>query len=440
MMRGPSSSRISSANDLASASCNGRSIALFELLYALTLAALGCGISGPAVDPRARSPEVIHSPEPAGPRVNATRVPATIVTPDSAIDVEELFLSGQTYLRQGQPELAAQQFDRIVEHDPEGAFTERALFQGALAHESNQNLEGAAARFEQLERRFPQASRSAEALVRGMRVRLHLEQWPLAAELGERYLQRYPGAPPLGRIIAYAARALGAIGSGHTAEAEYLVSKGLDVVEPLALDRAGRIPRDLAVLYFAQAETRRQRADAAIISGEVSQFSAQLEERCQLLLSAQSAYSSVMRAYDAHWSTMAGYRVGELYEKLHAELMNITPPRAGTSREQQLFDGAMRLRYAVLLGKAQTMLDHTLAMAARTGESSEWVRRTERSRAVIAQARADEQAALDRLPFTRGDLERALDDLAARAARSEKQAEAGKRAKGAETRSKAGAE
>jgi tetratricopeptide (TPR) repeat protein len=345
-----------------------------------------------------------------------TKVPATIVTPVYTTNVEELFVNGQTYLRQGKPDLAAKAFDQIVQHDPDGPFAERALFQGALAHESNADLEGAAQRFEQLTQRFADAPRSAEALVRGTRVRLHLEQWALAAKLGASLLERFPEATAVGRITAYAARALGATEAGQVQEAEYFVSKGLDIVEQLSLDRAGRIPRDVAVLYFAQGEARRQRVEAAIISGEVAQFSAQLEQRCQLLLSAQSAYSSTMRAYDAHWSTMAGYRVGELYEKLHEELMRVPPPRAGTPRDQLLFAGAMRLRYAVLLGKAQTMLDHTLAMAARTGEASEWVQRTERSRAAIAQAMVEEQAALDRLPFTRQDLERALDDLAARSA------------------------
>ena len=67
-----------------------------------------------------------------GPAV--TKVPATIVTPAYTTNVEELFVSGQTYLRQGKPELAAQAFDRIVQHDPDGPFAERALFQGALAH------------------------------------------------------------------------------------------------------------------------------------------------------------------------------------------------------------------------------------------------------------------------------------------------------------------
>jgi hypothetical protein len=349
-------------------------------------------------------------------QIAATRVPVTIVTSSSETSVEELYALGQTHLREARYAAAAQAFDQIVQHDPEGPFTERALFQGALAHESNADLEGAASRLEQLERRFPQSAHGNEALVRALRLRLHLEHWAVAADLGAYFIEHYPNAAPLGRIIAHAARSLGAASGGQAEEAEFFAAKGLEVVEQLELDRAGRVPRDIGVLFFAQGEARRLRAEAATISGEVSQFSAQLELRCQLLLSAQSAYSNTMRAYDAHWSTMAGYRVGELYERLHEEVMRVPPPRAGTSRDQQLFEGAMRLRYAVLLGKAQTMLDHTLAMAERTGESSEWVRRTERSRAAIAQAMADEQAAIERLPFPRSDLERALEDLAKRSA------------------------
>jgi hypothetical protein len=243
---------------------------------------------------------------------------------------------------------------------------------------------------------------------------LHLEQWEHAASLATRYLER-PSTPALGRIIAHSARALGAVAEGNTPEAEYFVAKGLLVVDQLELDRAGRIPRDLAVLYFALGEARRQRAEAATLSGDVREFSARLEQRCQRLLEAQSAYSDTMRAYDAHWSTMAGYRVGELYARLHVELMQIPMPRAGTQREQQLFEGAMRLRYSVLLGKASSMLEHTLAMAVRTGERSEWVLRTERARGELADAVTQEQAALSRLPFSRAELQRALDDLSARA-------------------------
>jgi hypothetical protein len=123
-----------------------------------------------------------------------------------------------------------------------------------------------------------------------------------------------------------------------------------------------------------------------------------------------------MRAYDAHWSAMAGYRVGELYERLHHELMAMPPPpQAGTERQRQLFEGAMRLRYSVLVSKALTMMQHTLTLAERTGEESDWVRRSATAKLELERALQDEQKALARLPYTRAELERALKDIEDRA-------------------------
>jgi hypothetical protein len=343
------------------------------------------------------------------------RLPTTIITPDLAFDVEESFVAGQTFLRQGDPTAAARAFERITQHDPSGPFAERALFQGALALEQNGDLEGAALRLERLGLRSPESRHGSEALVRGLRLRLHLEQWSAAAALSAVFLERYPDAAPLGRIVAYTARALGLLEANSLPEAEYFINKGMHVVDGLGLDRAGRIPRDLAQLYFALGEARRRRAEAVTLTSDLREFSARLERRCELLLSAQGAYSDAMRAYDAHWSAIAGYRVGELYARLHEELMAIPPPRLDSERERQLFEGAMRLRYSVLLNKASGMLDHTLAMARRTGEKSAWVQRTEVSRARLAEAVLEEQKALERLPFSRIELQDALDDLAQRA-------------------------
>ena len=168
----------------------------------------------------------------------------------------------------------------------------------------------------------------------------------------------------------------------------------------------------MARLFFALGEVRRARAEAIRFVPTPPDFGAVLERRCQLLLDAQSAYSATMRAYDAHWSAMAGFRTGELYQSLHAELMAVTPPAsADTPARRDLFEGAMRLRYTILLEKALAMMDHTLGMATRTGERSAWVARAAAARAELHAARAREEAILERLPYTRGELTRAMDDL-----------------------------
>jgi tetratricopeptide (TPR) repeat protein len=342
-------------------------------------------------------------------------LPTTIVSASAATNVEELFILGQTHLRQGRPALAAETFDRIVQHEPGGALGERALFQAGLAFDAAGDLDAAVLRFEQVTSRFPAGVWSAEATLRALRVRLHLEQWQRAAELAVALTEREPQSSALAPIVSFAARALAALATGQQSDADRHVAKGLSIVDRLGLDRAGTIPRDVAILYFASGEAYRQRAEAVALAGDVDGFVERLERRCELLLAAQGAYSNVMRAYDAHWSTVAGYRVGELYERLHRELMTLPMPRAGSEREQRLFEGAMRLRYSVLLGKAESMLEHTLAMAARTGESSEWVARTESARLEIVRARREEQEALSRLPFSREELQRAMEDLGRRA-------------------------
>src|SRR6185436_3946729 len=182
--------------------------------------------------------------------------------------------------------------------------------------------------------------------------------------------------------------------------------KGRDVVERDRLDAAGALPRDLAALYFALGELRRIRGERIGFDPVPPKFAEVLEQRCQLLLDAQSAYSDSMRAYDAHWSAMAGFRTAELYEHLHQDLLAVQPPpSADTERKRQLFEGAVRTRYAILLTKAKGMAEHTLAMAERTHEQSDWVQKTREALRGIEQSIKDEETALAKLPYTKADFE-----------------------------------
>ena len=141
-----------------------------------------------------------------------------------------------------------------------------------------------------------------------------------------------------------------------------------------------------------------------------------VEQRCQGLLDAQSAFTDAMRSYDAHWSAMAGYRVGQLYQQLHRDVMAIAPTsKSDTLKKKQLFEGAMRLRYRVLLEKGLKMMDGTVRLGARTGEDSAWVHRAEEARHDIELGIEDEKRALSKLPYTEAELQQALDLLRGKA-------------------------
>jgi hypothetical protein len=268
-------------------------------------------------------------------------------------------------------------------------------------------------RFEAVVRRYPAHALARPALLRAIRLLTFLERWPRAMREAELMRGRYKDLRPLEVVVVNAAIALGRLEAGQLEDAEQRIERARTVVEANGLDAAGQIPRDLAALFFALGELRKRRAQQLVFDPFPTDFAAVLEQRAQLILDAQAAYSDAMRAHDAHWSAMAGVQVGSLYESLHADLMAIRPPTSASSeRRRLLFEGAMRLRYSVLLDKALTMMEHTITMAERTGEHSAWVDRARDAKARIERARAREAEAIDALPYTRDQLKEALARLA----------------------------
>lgn len=346
------------------------------------------------------------------PREEHIEVPRTIVTPDDAASIPELYARAGQRAARGEHAAAARDFARVAALDPNGELADDALFQAASEHDEASEFAEAASTYRELARRYPKSEFQSRALLSGTRLYAHLEQFREAGELASALLSAKRELGPFALVVVYGASALARLDDDDEKAAQEFIEKGREVIDAHQLDAAGRTSRDLSSLYYALGELRRRRAERIVFQPTPANFGVVLEQRCQLLLDAESAYSDAMRAYDAHWSTMAGYRVGELYEKLHEDLMKVTPPAsADTAAKRQLFEGAMRLRYAILLEKALKMMEHTLTMATRTGEHSAWVTKSEQAKNTIEQARKREEAAIAALPYSRGTLQMALDML-----------------------------
>jgi tetratricopeptide (TPR) repeat protein len=373
--------------------------ALTEWIFATSLCVGGCGHATSAGNSGARAPTQIE-------------VPRTIVTPENTASIPELYAHANELAERGEHAQAAREFMRVATLDPNGELADDALFQAGSEHDAASEFGEAALSYQQLARRFPKSELRTGALVRATRLLAHLERYREADELAEHLLAEKGELGPFERVVLYGAAALGRLEADDEQGAQTFIEKGREVIDANQLDAAGRVSRDLASLYYALGELRRRRAERITFQPLPANFAGALEQRCQLLLDAQSAYSDSMRAYDAHWSTMAGFRVGELYEKLHEDVMKVTPPAsADTLRKRQLFEGAMRLRYAILLEKALKMIEHTLSMAERTGERSAWVEKSQKAKATIEQAMKREDAAIAALPYSRATLQLALDML-----------------------------
>jgi hypothetical protein len=239
------------------------------------------------------------------------------------------------------------------------------------------------------------------------------------------------------RMTALGSRALSRVELGDDDGAMRDVQAGLDLMEELRVGSAGRLPWAGAQLKFALGEVRRVRSekiafvkpDAA--TGDLPKaadvppdFLPKLEARCALLLDAQAAYADALRAQDAHWIAMAGFRVGQMYEDLHRDLMIIPPTTlAKSDKQKQIFFGIMHVRYRVLLEKGLEMMNRTIHLGELQLDSSSWVRRAGEAKHEIEKTLEEEKAIIASFPFTEEEIQKALDIMKAHAEKQRKERE-----------------
>lgn len=385
-----------------------------SLMVVYVLTGIGFGCSSGAGGGEVKAPTPQHREE---------RVDLVVVTAHESLTAFELLERGRRALESGAMVRAARDLDLVVEQDPKGPWVEEALYLGAKAYEGNLDYLGAASRFRRVAVSFANGELARDAMLRAVRLFVYLEEWQQAGELSHAFVARYPRRSPREEIVvqsALALRELAEAGSSPEGRARALspLTHARSVIEKYQLDSAGTIPRDLAQVYYAKGELLRLEGESVGFVPLPDDFADQFERRAQLLLDAQSAYSDVMRAHDAHWTAMAGYRVGELYKRLHEDVMRAPrPPALDTERRRLIFEAALRLRYSILLQKGLNLMEHTLALAERTGQNSEWVRRARLARDELQLAFAAEQAAVDACPYSREDMQRVLREVAERNAR-----------------------
>jgi len=87
------------------------------------------------------------------------------------------------------------------------------------------------------------------------------------------------------------------------------------------------------------------------------------------------------------------------------------PPAADTPERKQLFEAAMRFRYRVLIEKGLKMMEATVRLGERTGESSPWIARAKEAKRELELSLEDEKAALAKLPFTEAEIAAGLESL-----------------------------
>jgi tetratricopeptide (TPR) repeat protein len=361
-------------------------------LLALPLLALlaGCATARPpAACPTCSDPGAPATASgPSGPATLAYEPQQVVVTPADLELVgkndEELFAIGQAAFAERDFARASAAFDRLVVLHPGSRRAATALYNGGVAHERLEQWRVALERFQAMTRQFTGPD-ALEASFRIAECHYHLDELgEAAAVLGK--LAARTDLPPGEQIRALTQLGIIELEQGRPDDAEphlrLAVSAWKSGSEQERLDdyfpcQAQYYLGEVYRAHFGAVRLDPSRRDEV-------QLSKDLENKASLLLSAQGHYLRAIRMGNSDWAVASGYRIGELYDALHAALVDAPLPAGLDAEQAEAYRVELKRKVRVLVVKAITIYEQTLAVAGRT--------RIENNRFV-----AETQASLDRM-------------------------------------------
>jgi tetratricopeptide (TPR) repeat protein len=352
---------------------------------ALPLLALlvGCATARPpAACPNCDAAGPTAGSGPAGPATLAFDPQQVVVTPADLQLVgkndEELFAIGQAAFAARDFDRASVAFDRLVLHHPGSRRAAAALYQGAIAHERLEQWRVALERFQAMARQFTGPD-ALEASFRIAECHYHLDELAEAAAVLDRLAAR-SDLPPGEQIRALTQLGIIELEQGRPDDAErhlrLAVSAWKSGSEQERLDDYYPCQAQYYLGEVYRAHFVAVRLDPSM-RDEV-QLSKDLENKASLLLSAQGHYLRAIRMGNSDWAVASGYRIGELYDALQAALINAPLPAGLDAEQAEAYRVELKRKVRVLVVKAITIYEQTLAVAGRTrAENNRFVTETQ---------------------------------------------------------------
>jgi TolA-binding protein len=294
------------------------------------------------------------------------------------LNAEELFAKGTSAYASREWARAAACFERLAVAFPESPHVVLAQYNAGLARERLGDWEEARQHFE--------AIANPDGTGDALDAAFHLAE-------ALYHLGRYPEASALlahmaGRADLSVARRL---------EAE--VQQGVCEVDDGRLDAGEKTLRQALALWSGAAEHDTLEdyfpAQAQFFLGEIyrlhyvgvqlnpeqgaDELAKELEFKAELLLSAQGHYFRTIKIGNAYWATAAGTQIGSLYQDMYQQISDSRAPRELNEEEARVYRQELRKRVRVLLTKAITVYESTLAAAERLGSSGPFVDRARES-------------------------------------------------------------
>ncbi len=310
-------------------------------------------------------------------RPQTVAMPPVEVRGDAALarmNAEELFANGASAYGSGDWARAAACFERLAVAFPESPHLLLAEYNAGLARERLGDWEEARAHFAAVSN--PAGSGDAlDAAFHLAETLYHLGRYGEAAELLAKMAAR-PDLPLARRLEAQVQQGVCEVEDGRLDAGEKTLRQALTLW-------TGAAQHDTLDDYFpAQAqfflgEIYRLHYTGVHLNPEqgADELAKELEFKAELLLSAQGHYFRTIKIGNAYWATAAGTQIGGLYQDMYQQIAESEAPSELKEEEARVYRQELRKRVRVLLTKAITVYEGTLAAAERLGASGPFVDR-----------------------------------------------------------------
>jgi tetratricopeptide (TPR) repeat protein len=270
---------------------------------------------------------------------------------------------------------AAARFDELVQKFPDSRFVTPSLYNAGLAYEAKGDFRAAAERYKALIARKVGGNDELDAEYRLAAVYGALENWPAAAEVFSRVLEK-KDLTMSDRLEAMARRGVAQFNMKDVGAAERTLRDTLLLARRHETDE--RLDTDFFVgmsAYYIGEIAHLQYRQLPVRMPE-KQLAVDLEAKARMLLVAQNRYYDTIRVKNPDWATAAGFQIASLYREFYDDLVGAPLPPGLTGEAREVYLEELKKKVSTLLQKAVKVHELNLTMAERTGTANEWVKKS----------------------------------------------------------------
>ena len=295
----------------------------------------------------------------------------------SSLNDAELYAIGTAAMGGGDNAKACLHFERLADNFPNSHYRPDALFKAGQLLERMKDYAGSLSRFLEAAKAFGDTAEGAEATFKAGDEYYFMGDYDRAVALLEP-LTHAPYLPAVRQAEAKTKTGVCLFTAGRLDDAEKTLRAVVKEIQDDLRDEThdGYLPSQ-AQFYLAEVY-RQHFLDIKLdpTTSTEQKLLEDLEDKAQMLLSAQGHYLRCIRVGHPEWATASGYRIGELYQSLYEQMVDARPPEDLDKDQVEAYQEELRNRIRILVTKAIDAYEQTLTTAERVGATNPFIAQT----------------------------------------------------------------